>query len=143
MNKYGADALRFYLMSSPAVRGESLNFSEKGVDEVYKKVVLLSLNVLQFWKMYADNDGRGENSKRKTKNQKLENVLDAWIMEKLNQLIDDVTDALEKYEIDKACRPIGEFIDDLSTWYVRRSRERFKTEGEDKQAAITTFGYVL
>ena len=139
MDKYGADAMRFYLMSSPAVRADSLNFSEKGVDEVYKKVILLTLNVVNFWKMYAD-ELRITNYKLPITNT---HILDQWIMERLHQLIEAVTKALDDYEIDKACRPVVDFIDDLSTWYVRRSRERFKNEGEDKETAIATLEFVL
>ncbi|MFH1713163.1 MAG: isoleucine--tRNA ligase [Candidatus Jacksonbacteria bacterium] len=140
INKYGADALRFYLLSSPAVRGESLNFSEKGVDEVYKKVILLSLNVLRFWKQYYDN------SKCKIQNAKLQlkiqNLLDTWIIERLNQLTDEVSVSLDKYEIDKACRSIADFVDDLSTWYLRRSRDRFK-DTDKLEIVVMNLGYVL
>jgi len=138
--KYGADSLRFYLMSSPAVRGESLNFSEKGVDEVYKKLILLSLNILRFWKIYY------KNSKLKIKMSKLRtqegfNILDKWILARLNQLIAKVTKSLDNYQIDKACRPIIDFVNDLSTWYLRCSRNRFK--GTESKQVIKVLGYVL
>ncbi len=147
MDKYGADAMRFYLMSSPAVHGDSLNFSEKGVDEVYKKVVLLTLNVVNFWKIYVTS------SKLKTQSAKLQlktqnfHLLDVWILARLNACIGDkiggITGVLEVYEIDKACHQIMAFVDDLSTWYVRRSRERFKTGGSDGEHAVKTLQYVL
>jgi isoleucyl-tRNA synthetase len=177
IDKYGADAMRFYLMSSPAVRGESLNFSEKGVDEVYKKVVLLCLNVLSFWKMYADAKSEIKNQKSKCppamlckakragnskckiefKIQNLEHILDKWILARLNELIGAVTESLDSYEIDKACRPIIKFVNDLSTWYLRRSRGRFKEENQKSKiknqnviqnakcenTAVEVLGYVL
>ncbi len=139
VEKYGADSLRYYLLSSPVVRGEDLRFSEKGVDEVTKKVFGRLDNVLQFYLLYAD-------SSLKAKSYKLTatHVLDRWILAKLNQLIADVTKALENYELDKAARPIGEFVDDLSTWYLRRSRERIKSDVlEEKEAALGTLGFVL
>ncbi len=140
--KYGADALRYYLLSSPVVRGEEVRFSERGVDEVAKKIFNRLDNVLQFYILYAKNE------KRKTQSSKLQfksqNVLDRWILARLNQLITEVTEALERYEIDKAARPLGDFVDDLSTWYLRRSRERIKGEAlEDKEAALASFGFVL
>ncbi len=138
VEKYGADALRFYLLSSPAVRAESLNFSEKGVDEARKKVIMRLKNVLAFYKMYVDSSQLIVVSSHTP-----ENVLDKWILARLYQLTGEITEAMEKYELDKAARPLGDFVDDLSTWYVRRSRERFKEEGGDKDNAAATLNYVL
>ena len=138
VKKYGADALRYYLLSSPVVRGEELRFSERGVDEVAKKVFSRLDNVLAFYLLYASSV-KGQRSKVKSSN-----VLDQWITARLNQLIAEVTRALEHYELDKATRPIGEFIDDLSTWYLRRSRERIKSDVlEEREAALGTLGFVL
>jgi len=72
-----------------------------------------------------------------------ENVLDKWIIARLNELTEEITVGLDKYELDRATRPIFDFVDDLSTWYVRRSRDRFKTEGKDKENAILTTRFVL
>ncbi len=136
MEKYGADALRYYLLSSPAVRAESLNFSEKGVDEVNRKVVSKIRNVLSFYKMYF-----GEIvSSRYVSSQ---NVLDKWIIVRLNELTAKTTEAMDGYELDRAVRPVGEFVDDLSNWYIRRSRDRFKSEDDDKENAIATTRYIL
>jgi len=138
MEKYGADALRYYLLTSPVVAAENLNFSEKGVDEARKKVIMRLKNVLAFYKMYTEKilDSR-------FKIQDSKNILDEWILIRLNQLISEVSAALDKYELNTASRPIGDFIDDLSNWYVRRSRERFKEEGEDKENAIATLHHIL
>ncbi|MSU56067.1 MAG: hypothetical protein EXS51_02035 [Candidatus Taylorbacteria bacterium] len=139
VGKYGADALRYYLLSSPVVRGEDLRFSEKGVDEVTKKVFNRLDNVLQFYLLYADSSLKAKSYKLKATH-----VLDAWILAKLNQLISEVTKSLESYELDKATRPIGDFVDDLSTWYLRRSRDRIKSEVlEEKEAALKTLRFVL
>jgi len=136
VSKYGADSLRLYLLSSPVVAGENLNFSEKGVDEVYKKMILRLWNTYKFYEMYASE--QTTNDKRQTTN-----ILDEWVIARLEQLKLEVSGALENYELDKAVRPLGGFIDDLSTWYIRRSRERFKSEGSDKSAAIETTKYIL
>ncbi|HEY4506485.1 MAG TPA: class I tRNA ligase family protein [Candidatus Paceibacterota bacterium] len=137
LDKYGADAVRYYIMSSAAVHADELSFSEKGVDEVNKKLLMRLRNVVSFYSLYADQatmlpswrPGR----------QHAENVLDDWILARLSQLGGEVTDALEKYEIDRAIRPFMDFVDDLSTWYLRRSRERIKESGE----AVGTLRYVL
>ncbi|MFZ5365010.1 MAG: isoleucine--tRNA ligase [Patescibacteria group bacterium] len=136
VDKYGSDALRFYLMSSPVVRAEDLRFSEKGVDEVYKKVILLALNVLSFYKMYEP--------KKKDPGFLSEDILDIWIVSKLNQLISEVTKQFDAYDLNKALKPMADFINDLSTWYLRRSRERIKGgTPDDKNAALQTLYQVL
>ncbi|HUT22425.1 MAG TPA: isoleucine--tRNA ligase [Candidatus Bipolaricaulota bacterium] len=130
VDKYSADALRFYLMSSPVVRAEDLRFSEKGVDEVYKKVILLATNVLSFYLMYATE---------KPKIVSGENILDKWIFSKLNLMVKEVTENLNKYDLNRAQKSIQDFINELSTWYVRRSRERVKGDDlADKEAALST-----
>ena len=139
VSKYGADSLRLYLLSSPVVAGENLNFSERGVDEIYKKMILRLWNTYKFYELYADSS-KIQDTKYKIQNT---NVLDVWIIARLEQLKQEVSNSLEKYELDKAVRPLGNFIDDFSTWYIRRSRERFKSESNDKLAAIETTKYVL
>jgi len=147
LNSYGADAMRYYMLASPVVRAEDLNFSEKGVDEVVKKIILRLKNVYSFFEMY-----KGDNLT--TKRPKSNNILDHWVLARLDELIEEVTNFLDTYELDKAARPLADFVDDLSTWYLRRSRDRFKAnqpkadaqEGkneEDKKQAINTLGYVL
>ncbi len=137
MDKYGADALRYYLLSSPIVRGEDLSFSESGVDEVMKKLVGRLSNVSSFYELYKGD------VEDKTKSNST-HMLDRWILERTKELTKAVTDAMEKYELDKATRPIGKFIDDLSTWYIRRSRDRFKGDDtEDKLYALNTTREVL
>lgn len=134
IDKYGADALRYYMLTSPVVQAENLQFSEKGVDEVAKKNLGRLNNVLAFWKLYDDGTVRDWKST---------NILDRWILARLNQLIIATTEGFERYKLDAATRPIAGFIDDLSVWYLRRSRERFKEDGEDKKAALATMRYVL
>lgn len=138
LEKYGADALRYYLLASPVMQAENLNFNEKEVDEVYKKFILLLGNVLSFHQMYA----AGKTSDNPTVPQ-IEHVLDKWILALLHQLQYEVTKNLDSYDTVRACRPILKFINDLSTWYVRRSRERFKAGDEAAKKALEVFGHVL
>ena len=136
MEKYGADALRAYILASPVVQAENLNFSEKGTEESLRKNLMILWNVYKFYEMFS-----GE---LKEENKQSENILDLWIIAKLNLLIKEVTEAMDNYNPQKAMRPITEFIDELSTWYLRRSRDRFKSEDEnDKQSALATSKLVL
>jgi isoleucyl-tRNA synthetase len=114
---YGADALRMYLLSSPVVQGENLSFSEKGVDEIVKKNINRLHNVLAFYQIYASDIPRDWKSA---------NVLDRWILARLAALIAETTEGYESYRLDMAVRPLTLFIDDLSVWYVRRSRDRLR-----------------
>jgi isoleucyl-tRNA synthetase len=135
IDKYGSDALRYYLMSSPLVRAQDVSFTEKGVDEVVKKHIGRLNNVVTFFEMYTSR-----NESKVVSN----NVLDLWILAKLSKLQKEVTESLEKYEIDRAARPFADFIDDLSTWYIRRSRDRFKSEDiNEKIKALSVTREVL
>ncbi|MFA6338505.1 MAG: class I tRNA ligase family protein [Candidatus Paceibacterota bacterium] len=139
LDKYGADALRFYLLTSPAVKGEEIAFTEKGLDEVVKKVFTRLLNVVSFYELYKEAGSENLKSKSQSKN-----VLDVWILARLSELNIQVTKELENFELDRAARPFADFVDDLSTWYLRRSRERFKGDDkEDKKVALETIQYVL
>ncbi|MCK5285621.1 MAG: class I tRNA ligase family protein [Candidatus Pacebacteria bacterium] len=138
VNKYSADAVRYYLLSSPLMKAEDLNFTDKGVDEVLKKNILRFKNVLSFYELYKNEksvDVKAEDS---------QNTLDQWILTRLNEVTLEVSLNMDNYEIDKAVRPIADFVDDLSTWYLRRSRDRFKGEDQqDKDFAINTTKYIL
>jgi isoleucyl-tRNA synthetase len=136
IDKYGADALRYYMLSSQIVKAEPLNFSEKGVDEVLKKVINRLLNVVSFYELYVDDTQSQKFFENSYKTLKLENILDEWIASRLYQTLEKVTLALDKYELDVAARPLADFVDDLSTWYLRRSRDRFK--GDDFNDSMRT-----
>lgn len=137
VEKYGADALRYYLLSSPIMRAEDLNLSEAGISEIYRKIIVRLENVYSFYELYADETIEAKD--------KSKNVLDLWIIARLNELKNEVTEGMDKYEIDRATRPINDFIEDLSTWYIRRSRDRFKNDEnpEDKKVALETTLFVL
>lgn len=135
LHRYGADALRYFLMSSVAVKGDDLRFSEKGVDDVMKKIVMRLDNVISFYEMYKEDSVYASS--------RSPHVLDAWIIARLAQTHAEITKGFENYELDKASRPLMDFVDDLSTWYLRRSRDRLKSDGSDKKDALATLRYVL
>ncbi|MFA6519801.1 MAG: isoleucine--tRNA ligase [Candidatus Paceibacterota bacterium] len=134
VERYGADALRLYLLSSPVMQAENLAFIEGGVDDIAKKNIGRLHNVLAFYKLYEDGTGRANTSA---------NILDRWILARLAILVRETSDGYEHYELDKAMRPLALFIDDLSVWYVRRSRDRFKEDGKEKTDALATLRHVL
>jgi isoleucyl-tRNA synthetase len=127
--KYGVDTLRLW-MYSVNQPGEPKNFDEKTVLELKRQTFGLLYNVLAFYELYRDPSL--ENSRSKSKN-----VLDVWILSRLDDLIKISTDNIENYKLLEPVRAMKEFINDLSTWYLRRSRERIK-EG-DKEAKETLY----
>ncbi|MDO8556352.1 MAG: isoleucine--tRNA ligase [Nanoarchaeota archaeon] len=130
---YGADALRFYLMSSPLMRADDLNFKEEGVKEVYRKVVMLLSNVKSFYELFGTQH-------KVVDTPAIDHVMDQWVVNNLQVVVDSVTKSLDKYDTVTACKLLVQFIEDLSTWYVRRSRDRFKDGNKD---ALHTLAYVL
>jgi isoleucyl-tRNA synthetase len=138
MDKYGVDTLR-YFMYSVNQPGESKNFDERTVVEVQRKIFNLLENVHKFYELYENKQLTTDNSQPESKN-----ILDQWILSRLNELIDSVTKNLDGFKITESTRAIRDFIDDLSTWYLRRSRDRFKGEAEtDKKSALLTTHHVL
>ncbi|MEA1958350.1 MAG: isoleucine--tRNA ligase [Chloroflexota bacterium] len=136
IDKQGADALRWYLLtSSPA--GSPRRFSAELVAELQRKFLSTLWNVYSFFVTYANIDKFDPNN---VGDVKIEAELDRWVISDLNRLIDHVDRALDSYDPTAAGRRIQEFVDDLSNWYVRRSRRRFwKSESdEDKLSAYAT-----
>jgi isoleucyl-tRNA synthetase len=130
INKFGVDAVRYW-MYSVNQPGESKNYDEKTVAEVNNKVFNLLGNVLSFYELYRDISVEDKNNNSK-------HVLDQWIISRLNQLTQEVTASLDSYDLFKSTRAIRDFIDDLSTWYLRRSRDRIKDgDSEAKQTLYT------
>ncbi|MBU2263404.1 class I tRNA ligase family protein, partial [Patescibacteria group bacterium] len=137
VDKFGADALRFYLLSSTAI-GEDYLFSDKGVQESMRKVVTSFYNSLNFLKTYS---GLGKIEKPK----EINNILDRWILIKLQKIINDVTGNMDKYDLTRASRVFIDFFDDLTNWYIRRSRPRFQHPESEKdyENAVNVLHYVL
>lgn len=137
ISQYGADALRFYLLTSPVINGEDLNFSEKGVTEVSRKLSMILWNVHSFYRMYATGPV-AEGMPTAT------HVLDKWVLSRLAATHKIVTESLDGFNTPAAGRAIQDFVTELSTWFVRRSRDRIKEVGSaDAQQALATLGYVL
>lgn len=134
-DRVGVDSMRFYLLSSPVIRGEDLNFAESGVLDLQRKNLGRLHNVLAMYEMYADEKPARDDS---------DNVLDRWMIARVREGVRDITAGFKSYELDKATRPLTDLIDDLSVWYLRRSRERLKSDDEeDKALALSTLRFVL
>lgn len=146
LDKYGADALRYYLMSSPVVAAENLAFSEKDLDENVRGMLRMLWNSYSFFVLYANIDKFEPKSDIGSVSwSDLGNLLDRWIVSELNALIKNVNKHMENYELNKAARLYPVFIDSLSNWYIRRSRKRFwkSVNDTDKHQAYETLHYVL
>ncbi len=133
--KHGADTLRWFMYTANQP-WDTKNFDTKIVDEGVKKTFLILMNVLSFWQLTTPNP-----SLSKEGAESATHPLDRWIHSMVNVLTKDVTERLEKYDITGAARAIGSFVTDLSTWYVRRSRDRFK--GEQAAIAAAVLQHVL
>jgi isoleucyl-tRNA synthetase len=141
-NTHGADALRWFLMSSAVLKGGDLHLDREGkvFAEVVRMVINPLWNVYYFFTLYANSDGiKAQYSTASA------DLLDRYILSKTRELVDAVTTALDAYDISEACRLVSAFVDALNNWYVRRSRERFwKHEKDaDKKAAYDTLYTVL
>ncbi|MFX1386516.1 MAG: isoleucine--tRNA ligase, partial [Promethearchaeota archaeon] len=137
VEKYGADALRIYLMSSQLMRAQDLNFKEEIVKQVYRRFNLLLINVLKFYSL-IDIDNPTIDITHS------DNILDQWIISLLNSLIQNVTQLMDDYDTAEVSRLFFSFIEDLSTWYIKNSRNRFKSENKDeKLPAMNTLSYII
>ncbi len=141
MEEFGADALRIFLMRSAVVKAEDLRYSDDGVREVLKSVIIPLWNAYSFFITYANIDGEEPTDTP----ERPENPLDRWILSEAERLVADVTAWLEAYDMQKAIDPIVDFIDLLNNWYIRRSRRRFwRSENDaDKDEAYQTLRSVL
>ncbi len=144
MDQYSADALRFLLLSSPVLNGEDFSLVDKDVADVQRKLSMV-WNMYDFFTLYAEVDGWEWDGSMDDPCGSFENPLDIWIISRVHQLIQEVEQHMEKYDLPNAIKPILPFIDDASNWYVRRSRRRFWKSGDnkDKQNAYKALHYVL
>ncbi|QQG40469.1 MAG: isoleucine--tRNA ligase [Candidatus Levyibacteriota bacterium] len=143
LQKYGGDALRLYLMGSPVMHGEDILISEEQYKQQVKGTILILWNVYNFFVSNAIVD---QYQVLSIKYKVSENILDQWIVSLLQKLIKEITDALEKYDTILAIKEAEGFVGDLSTWYIRRSRDRVGAAVEnskDKRAFYETTYYVL
>ena len=127
IDRYGADAPRFYLMNSVVMQAEDIAFRDEEIREVHNRVIGTLWNSTKFFELYKDaldTTVRPEDSTH---------PLDRWVRSLLGVLIRELTDAMEAYDTPRACRAVREFITDYSTWYVRRSRDRVKAAGKSSE----------
>ena len=173
MDQYSADALRFLLLSSPVLSGEDFALLDKDVSDINRKLAMI-WNVYDFFTTYAEVENidsmelekiaikgisepgkarvsafspvaTGENDATRNGNFSSSNPLDVWIISRIYQLRNDITAGMQEYNIPKALENVLPFIDDMSNWFVRRSRRRFSKNSDenDKNQAFATLYYVL
>jgi len=124
---YGADAMRLFLLDSAVLKAEDLRFSEAGVKEVVKNVLIPLWNSYSFFVTYANIDQVTVDGAPKAP----ANILDRWILSEAERMVHEITGYLELYDLQKAVDVFIEFIDLLNNWYIRRSRRRFWRSGND------------
>ncbi|MGB7978819.1 MAG: isoleucine--tRNA ligase [Chlamydiales bacterium] len=140
INKYGADAIRLYMLNSPAVRAEDLRFAEKGVEHVLRGVLIPFWNSFVFLSTYAKiyhwKPGRAKRP---------EALIDRWILSMTQALVRKVEGGMEAYDLNRAVEPLVGFVDQLTNWYIRRCRGRFWADDDspDRRAAFETLYEVL
>jgi isoleucyl-tRNA synthetase len=141
INTFGADALRLFLMHSAVVKADDLRYSDEGVKEVLKSIIIPLWNSYSFFVTYANIDGMKPTGAPENPS----NPLDKWILSVAESMVEKVTTALDGYDMNRAIDPIVEFIDLLNNWYIRRSRRRFwRSENDsDKAEAYGTLYSVL
>lgn len=141
IHQFGADAIRLYMMDSPAARAEDLRFSERGVELVLRQILIPFWNAYSFFITYA----RIYNWKPPKKFAKPEAVIDRWILSLLNKLILEVEQGLDAYDLNRSVLPLVGFVEQITNWYIRRSRRRFWDDKEtpDRDQAFATLYQVL
>ena len=134
INKFGADAIRLFLMHSQVVKADEIRYSDAGVRDVLKSILIPLWNSYSFFVTYANID-KVSPTGHMFDNSKPSNPLDAWLLSITQSLIEDVSNGLDSYDLSGAIDPIVKFIDQLNNWYIRRSRRRFwKSENDNDKA---------
>jgi len=134
-DSHGADAMRWYLMSSPILRGGDFSVTEQGIRDTVRQVILPVWNSWYFLSLYANAAGRTGTVRADS-----QNVLDRYVLSKLRVTVESVTRAMDDYDLFAACGSVRSFLDVLTNWYIRRSRDRFWSGDQD---AIDTLHTVL
>ncbi|HTY18032.1 MAG TPA: isoleucine--tRNA ligase [Myxococcota bacterium] len=140
MDTQGSDALRWYLVSSPVLRGLDLRLDEKAIGDAVRGVVLPFWNAYAFFCLYANTDGIEARGRADATG-----LLDRYVLAKTHQLVEGMTASLDAYDLAGACARVTDLLDALTNWYIRRSRERFWRSGmdADKRDAYDTLYTVL
>ncbi len=140
---HGADAMRWFLMSSPVLRGGDMVADEKGIRGAARSALLPLWNAWYFFSLYANADGRVARLGQTT----ADGTLDRYVLAKLRQVVEATSEAMDRYDLSAACGAIEGFLDVLTNWYIRRSRDRFWGTGEENESltqdAFDTLGTVL
>ena len=134
-DSYGADAMRWYLLSSSILRGSDFAVTEEGIRDTVRQVMLPLWNSWYFLSLYANAEGKSGKVDYSS-----DNVLDTYIFSKLHHLVNDTTVSMDAYDLFNACQQVRTFLDVLTNWYIRRSRNRFWA---GDQQAIDTLHTVL
>ncbi len=134
-DNYGADAMRWYLLSSSILRGSDFAVTEEGIRDTVRQVMLPLWNSWYFLSLYANAEGKSGKVDFSS-----DNVLDTYIFSKLHHLVNDTTVSMDAYDLFNACQQVRTFLDVLTNWYIRRSRNRFWS---GDQQAIDTLHTVL
>lgn len=137
LDRYGADALRLYLLGSVVMQSEDMNFRDEELRDVHNRIINILFNTFKFYSMYQGSYDATVSATNSP------NVLDQWVLARLAKLIGEVTGEMDRYDTVRAVRAASLFVDDFSTWYVRRSRDRVKSEGDDRRYALSTMRHVL
>ncbi len=145
MQKFGGDALRLYLLGSPIMKGEDVNFSNDGVPEVTRGYLLILWNSYKYFTDYANTFEWDDKSEQAKEAKEFLTVLDKWILAKLTKLVLDLIENYENYDTSTIVKLLREFVvEDLSTWYIRRSRERISGQyRKDRNIALSVLYEVL
>lgn len=142
MEKYGGDALRLYLLGSPITKAEDIKISEVEYRDQLRLFIIPLLNIWNFVEMYAEVDSydvRVSHRERESHKSDEQNVLDKWLISKVNSLVTTVTSSLESYDTVSSVKQVTAFVDEWSRWYIRRSRDRIGT-GELTKDSISFYG---
>ena len=134
-DSYGADAMRWYLLSSSILRGSDFAVTEEGIRDTVRQVMLPMWNSWYFLSLYANAEGKSGKVDYSS-----DNVLDTYIFSKFHHLVNDTTVSMDAYDLFNACQQVRTFLDVLTNWYIRRSRNRFWA---GDQQAIDTLHTVL
>jgi len=145
INEYGADALRLFMLGSPVVKGDDLRFSEEAVKETLRTIMLPIWNSYSFFITYARVDNYTPKTGEVQPPEAPSNQLDKWILSSLCEMVNEIKESMDNYQLQKGANRFSLFVNDLTNWYIRRSRRRFwKSQNDsDKEEAYQTLHFVL
>jgi isoleucyl-tRNA synthetase len=138
LDRDGSDAMRWFLMSSPILRGGNLVVTEQGIRDGVRQVILPLWNVYSFFTLYTNAAARGDGYEAKLRYDGYSDTLDQYLMANTGDLVRNMTAQLDSYDISGACDELRSYLDMLTNWYVRRSRQRFFDENVDAFDALYT-----